>query len=1469
MLDIVERKIICTKSIVHAVNYKSLADFCNLLDYTGFMKKKSRWLLLLLSIVIALLPLTLLHRLPVLAAPMAAPGATAVPKLDAALIKALAETGPDDMIRVIVHMKGTAVLPPPPAAANKLAQRLVVIENLQQTAVSSQTALRQQLAAWKQTGTVAAYRPFWIINAIAVAGTSDAIRQIAARSDVTAVTLDARQRYFEPLAADHWSLVANNQPLTTSSQPTTSWGVERINAPAVWYGLGIDGSGVTVAIMDTGVDWLHPDLYDNYRGNLGGGVIDHTGNWYAPVNPTATVPFDLHGHGTHVAGTAVGQNGIGVAPGANWIAVSIADEYGFIYESDVHDGFEWLMAPAGDPALAPDLINNSWSGSPFSTDFVTDVNALLSAGIIPVFAAGNSGPEPGSVGSPASYTSTLAVAASDDIDAVAWFSGRGPSPLTEAQTPWIAAPGTAIPSSLPDGDYGELSGTSMATPHVVGAMALLLSANPALTQTALADTMAATAVPIAPPHPNNDSGWGRLDAYAAVATQTPHGVLTGLVHHDGVPLPQATIAITTPTGAAIYLQTDGDGRYQASLQAGSYDLDASLFGYAKYTTNNLTVTPNQTTTRDINLTALPTGAVDGRIVEAGTNNPLTAVITVLNTPITTTADGDGRYTLTLPPDQYELLVEASGHRLGRAAIAPQAGQTITQDFALEPAPTLLLVDSGQWHYGSQITYYQTSLTALDRSYDTWTIRDPYNDVPAAADLMAYDAVIWSSPLDSPGYIGAGEVISDYLDTGGHFLISGQDVGYYDGTGFGTQIWWYHHLGANFMGETAVTTTLTGAEDSLYAGITPTLNAEDSANNQADLDQSLPRVNSLTQPTFVFDDELAGGLQAGLCQPYRISYFGFGLEGVTAVQRGEIISRSLSYFESPLREDGVLWTSDAVDDFAVPGQQLIYTLTLRNLSETMTDTFDVSVSGAEWAVDILTETLTLGSCQSGQTVVTIFVPDDAPKGFEHQAEMTAVSRSNPAASDQLTLHHSIPGYILLVDDDRWYDQQDVYRAMLDAMNLPYDVWDIGADNNKRGSPPQELLNAYDIVLWYTAYDWFMPVTAAENETLTNYLAQGGRLFLTSQDFLYYHRQTPLAQNYLGVIEHREDLTPTVAYGAANPLFGPNLAGPLPFDYTPYQNFSDGVVPGPMSAPFIWTNRGAAAGTATTGGDWRAVFFSFPLEKLPPAARTDMMNGIVGWLGDLGETTFAVDERTGAAGSARTYTITLQNLTAAPANQTAITNTLPVSLTLLPETITGGASYDSGSRQLTWAGELAGGETHLISYQAVPVVGLADGAQVDNELRVYYGRHHLTFTRTAPIWINAPDLSGSTITAVSNAPAVSPQVTYTLQLVNSGLQAADVVTAVLQFSEPITPDLNTLTVSGGIAQWNEDHLDWAGGLAPGETVTITLTLSREISLENHWLPVTAVLHDTVTPPILLYHQLFIPPYAHYLPLIAKTE
>lgn len=1377
----------------------------------------------------------------------------------------MAAAAPGQPLRFIIEVHGQANLTELPENSSLTARRAALVQLLQNTAAAAQSPLLPHLNTLRQTSHIHTYRPLWIVNAIAATGTADAIHALAAQPEVAAIRPDAVVDYFQPPDPDH--LHALLQEAEIAHGAARSWGIERIGAPQTWYGLGVDGQGVTVAIMDSGVDFQHPDLIDNYRGNLGNGNFEHDGNWYNAAYPTVTVPTDTLGHGTHVAGTAVGANGIGVAPGAQWIAVNIGREGGYIFTSDTHAGFEWLLAPGNNPALAPDIVNGSWGGDGAVTEFVADMDALRLAGIIPVFAAGNSGPFPQTVGFPASYTNTLSVGASDDLDEVAWFSSRGPSFFNDEIKPWVVAPGTRILSSLPGGIYGYYNGTSMAAPHTSGAIALLLAANPALgSQTAVMPILANTAVPISTTHPNMESGWGRLDVYAAVQTQVATGRLAGTVFAGGVPLPHAVFTVTTAVGEAMVFQSGETGAYEAHLLPGNYTVSASFFAHEPYQAA-VTVQLNQTTNHAINLIPLPTGAIEGVVVEANSLQPLAgAHLQVQGTPLEVVTDADGRYTLGLPTGTYKLIARIDHFRLGRATVQPVVGQTTVQNFWLAPGPMTLLLDTGQWYYQSQAVYYQESLTALDYAYDTWTVRHPARDIPTDSVLANYDNVIWAAPKDSPGVLGMNNVITNYIGQGGNLFISGERVGQFDGYGFGTQLWWYRDLGANFLGQTYPTYTIHGADNSLFTGLSLTLNGGSSANNQTFPDVSEPRRGSLTEAPLYFADGYAAGLQSGRCWPGRIVYLGFGLEGVTeAGDRNALLERSLAYFAAPPTAFGVHFTGYPIDDFALAGTHMVYTLTVQNLSETMTDTFTLADVNTGWQTSLVTTTLTLGPCQSGRTVLHIDVPAEAPKDSFHTTQVTAVSGNNPAVYNYVLVHHKTPGQLLFVDDDRWHDEDIHLTGALEANGLAYDVWETGwRDGYRRGSPPQALLLQYDFIIWYTGYDWFAPVLPGELEDLTAYLAQGGRLFLTSQDFLYHHRHTPLAKEYLGVLGFRESVTPTRAYGGSQPAVGPDLAGPLRLDRGRYLNNGDGLIPSAASQPFFWHDSGMPAGLATAGETWRAIFWGIPFEWLPDDKEAAVMNRIMGWLGDLGESTFAVDARVDTAVSTRTYTITLRNTPTALANQVQMVNTLPPALTILPNSITGGAVYDSAAHQLAWSGTLPSGGQRLITYQTIPQIPLAPGTAVTNQLTIRYNRHNLQFDRTAVYWVDAPDLSASTFTAVPNQPNGASQVIYLFTLRNSGLTVATNISAYMRLPDDLTILTGTLLATAGVTWLEGRHVYWQGDLSPGQFAMVRIVTRRQVDRRDQWLPALAVIQDGVTGTVLKEQLLHLPPYKQYLPL-----
>jgi hypothetical protein len=215
------------------------------------------------------------------------------------------------------------------------------------------------------------------------------------------------------------------------------------------------------------------------------------------------------------------------------------------------------------------------------------------------------------------------------------------------------------------------------------------------------------------------------------------------------------------------------------------------------------------------------------------------------------------------------------------------------------------------------------------------------------------------------------------------FISGQNVGAYDGDGYFTQLWWHRDLQGSFIGKTAVTHTISGAPHTNFDGLTITLNGADSANNQTYPDVAEPRPTAFSEPIFYADSNLPVGLQAGLCQPFRMSYLGFGLEGVTgSANRDEILAQSFAYFDTPRQETGLIWHPESIDDLAPPGNELVYPVHMQHLGELITDTYSLHIDDAVWPVALSTPSVELGPCQSELITITLQIPADVPRDLVH-------------------------------------------------------------------------------------------------------------------------------------------------------------------------------------------------------------------------------------------------------------------------------------------------------------------------------------------------------------------------------------------------------------------------------------------------------------------------------------------------------
>ena len=410
------------------------------------------------------------------------------------------------------------------------------------TLLNKAQATQGPLLTWLRERNIE-HRSYYIVNLIWVKGNRDIASELAARPDVLRVEGNPHVKNLLPQPGP-----VTEVPLQPGAPATIEPGINYTHAPQVWA-LGFTGQNVVVASADTGQRWTHNALKPHYRGwdgttghhdyNWHDSIHDSTGN---PCGNDSPFPCDDFFHGTHTTGTAIGDDGmgnqIGMAPGAKWIGCRNMDR-GAGTPARYIECMQFFLAPypvgggQGDPTLAPDVTINSWGCPPSegcsANTLQAAVEAQAAAGIMMVVAAGNSGPGCSTVVDPpslyaASYT---AGALNTGTDTIAGFSSRGPVTIDGSGRikPDISAPGTGTrsASNTSDSAYTTASGTSMATPHVAGGAALLLSARPilhhdvAMQRTVLNNSAFHLNSTLcgSSGYPNNTFGYGRLDALAA------------------------------------------------------------------------------------------------------------------------------------------------------------------------------------------------------------------------------------------------------------------------------------------------------------------------------------------------------------------------------------------------------------------------------------------------------------------------------------------------------------------------------------------------------------------------------------------------------------------------------------------------------------------------------------------------------------------------------------------------------------------------------------------------------------------------------------------------------------------------------------------------------------------------------------------------------------------------------------------
>ncbi len=448
------------------------------------------------------------------------------------LQRMLNDSNGKDYIKVLIFLKDQVNLEQMDAQlyvekASPQTRSYKVITALQEKAASTQGALINYLEEKFADRSVFSYKSFWIANFILVEAKPNVISEIMLRPDVGEMDIDAMLDYDKPT-----KIGAITKEEILASEP----GLKIVGADKLWQ-LGITGQGRILMGVDTGVRHTHIALNARFRGNF----APMSQAWFDPGGGSTT-PSDCDGHGTHTMGTMVGRTSggdtVGLAIDAQWIAAKTICTSP--HTSNSIAAFQWAMNPDGNPATTsdmPDGINNSWYDPDVTNEctgiYKTTLDAMEAVGIAVVFSAGNSGSSPSTITKPKNIntdeTNVFCVGAitgrsylSGNNDPIASFSSRGPSTCGGTGSllikPEVSAPGVNIRSCVSSSDNSydtTYSGTSMAAPHIVGAIGLLKQAYPNLTGKQIKLALYNTAKDLGAVGEDNNYGKGLIDVYAA------------------------------------------------------------------------------------------------------------------------------------------------------------------------------------------------------------------------------------------------------------------------------------------------------------------------------------------------------------------------------------------------------------------------------------------------------------------------------------------------------------------------------------------------------------------------------------------------------------------------------------------------------------------------------------------------------------------------------------------------------------------------------------------------------------------------------------------------------------------------------------------------------------------------------------------------------------------------------------------
>ncbi len=550
---------------------------------------------------------------------------------------------------------------------------------------------------------------------------------------------------------------------------------------------------------------------------------------------------------------------------------------------------------------------------------------------------------------------------------------------------------------------------------------------------------------------------------------------------------------------------------------------------------------------------------------------------------------------------------------------------------------------------------------------------------------------------------------------------------------------------------------------------------------------------------------------------------FGYEAINAAStRLDVMQRSLDFLFSPRQAEGLsLNVTSPTVRVGAPGSVVTFTVRVRNTGETgAPQPFEATLAGSSWAASVTPAQFTLTPCSSTVLTVSVAVPSGLPQNTRATLTLTVHPATGSLPAQSVSLTAKTPSALLLVAHDRFYDRQSDYTRVLDQLGVSYDIWELTNAAPSRDGPSARQLSWYPLVLWYTGYDWYRPMTTADESGLATYLDGGGRLLLSSPFYLDGNSNSDFALNRLGIMDYSYDMTASLAYGSPGHRLGAGFSPAAltnPFPGAGFSVLDVALVPSSLSSTAWRSDHNRAVAIASDRPGDRLVFWGIPLEALPGSVREAVLGRTLGWLGPLGDSTAKLQPQVPLPGAAVTLTIELRNSLAA--TTAAMTATLPG--TFVPASFAPHQElvYDPVASAWVWHGPLERGATRTFT-----LTGTAQTATPQASTgKVVYHDQTLGLDYDQPLRLvpGGPDLSSSKLGLVPASPPWPPTLAMVIRNTGQTVASSAVVTSLLPIGYQVLT--GSLHLEGtGTAQLWPGGVAWHGMLDSGEAVTVTYQL-----------------------------------------------